>query len=1024
MAANFSTAMRRRWRPAAWALFACAASSAAHAADDAEVRLSQTFADVVRPFIAAHCAECHADVGAEGDLDLTAFATLDDVTRGFARWETVLERLAAEEMPPEEASSQPTPAERLAVVDWIRALRLHLASKNAGDPGPVLTRRLSNAEYNYTIRDLTGVDIRPTAEFPVDPANPAGFDNSGESLAMSPALLKKYLEAARRVADHLVLLPHGFAFAPHPVVANTDRDKYCVLRIVDFYRRQPTDVAEYLHAAWRYKHRAALDEPAATLTSIAADAKISPQYLATVWGALEESPTDVGPLAALQARWRDIPAPTDDKDEAVHARCVEIRDWIVAFRQKLMRQFDNLSLRGVSTGSQPFILWKNRQYASHRRDYDPAILQVDGAVAPQRHTDDPHDEFGRTEPRDDDDAAADLPPVDPELFVPADPTERERYEASFAQFCRTFPDAFYIAERGRAQTSFEAQKRDKGRLLTAGFHNSHGYFRDDQPLYEFILDDAGRRELDELWLELDCIAFAPERQHADFIFYERAESKTIRGPEFDFVRSEDKDVASAAKVRRLAEVYLAKARKSLEENGGDEEAIPAIEEFFAQVDANIRRAEQARLDAGPSHLEALADFAERAYRRPLTDAERDELGAFYRTLRTEGELDHETAIRDALVSVLMSPDFCYRIELVGDGPGVQPLSDFALASRLSYFLWSSMPDKELLDRAAAGRLHDPAELVAQSRRMLDDERIRAIAVEFGGNWLDVRRFEEHNAVDRERFPMFDDELRQAMYEEPIRFFVDLVQRDGSVLEFLDARHTFVNAPLARHYGMPAPKGDPGDWVRVDDADRYGRGGLLPMAAFLTKNSPGLRTSPVKRGYWVVRRVLGETIPPPPAVVPELPHDEAAMGEVTLREALAQHRSDPSCAACHARFDSFGLVFEGYGPVGERRDVDLGGRPVDASAEFPGGYEGAGLDHLRSYLREHRQQDFVDNLCRKLLAYALGRSLILSDESTIEEMQQHLAANGYRFSGLIESIVACPQFRTKRGRDALALQGEP
>jgi hypothetical protein len=196
-----------------------------------------------------------------------------------------------------------------------------------------------------------------------------------------------------------------------------------------------------------------------------------------------------------------------------------------------------------------------------------------------------------------------------------------------------------------------------------------------------------------------------------------------------------------------------------------------------------------------------------------------------------------------------------------------------------------------------------------------------------------------------------------------------------------------------------------------------------MAVFLTKNAPGLRTSPVKRGYWVVRRLLGETIPPPPAVVPELPHDEAAMGEVTLREALARHRSDPSCAACHARFDSFGLVFEGYGPIGERRDVDLGGRPIDASAEFPGGYEGAGLPHLRTYIREHRQQDFVDNLCRKLLAYALGRSLILSDESTIDQMHERLAANEYRFSSLVDAIVASPQFRTKRGRDVLALQGE-
>jgi hypothetical protein len=205
-------------------------------------------------------------------------------------------------------------------------------------------------------------------------------------------------------------------------------------------------------------------------------------------------------------------------------------------------------------------------------------------------------------------------------------------------------------------------------------------------------------------------------------------------------------------------------------------------------------------------------------------------------------------------------------------------------------------------------------------------------------------------------------------------------------------------------------------VRVDDAYRYGRGGLLPMAVFLTKNAPGLRTSPVKRGYWVVRRVLGEVIPPPPAVVPELPHDEAQLGELTLREVLEKHRSDPSCAACHARFDSFGLVFEGFGPIGERRETDLGGRPVDVHAVFPGGSDGTGVDGLRAYIRKHREQDFVDNLCRKMLAYALGRTLILSDEPCVDEMRSKLAADGYRFSTIVETIVTTPQFRTKRGRD--------
>jgi hypothetical protein len=233
-----------------------------------------------------------------------------------------------------------------------------------------------------------------------------------------------------------------------------------------------------------------------------------------------------------------------------------------------------------------------------------------------------------------------------------------------------------------------------------------------------------------------------------------------------------------------------------------------------------------------------------------------------------------------------------------------------------------MPDEELLAHAAAGDLHQPAVILAQSRRMLRDDRVRGFATEFAGNWLGFRRFEEHNGVDRERFAGFTNELRRAMYEEPIRFVVYVVSRDGSALDLIYADHTFVNPVLARHYGMPVPGVAPDEWVRVDHAHRFGRGGLLPMSVFMTASSPGLRTSPVKRGFWVVRRLLGERIPAPPPGVPELPKDEAKSGDLTLPQLLARHRENQKCAVCHQRFDSIGLVFEGYGPIGEQRDRDL------------------------------------------------------------------------------------------------------
>lgn len=941
-----------------------------------DAELERGFNETVRPFVASYCVSCHGGASPAAQFDLRQYSSFSSVVSDDRRWGLVLERLSGNQMPPAQAK-QPPPDARRQVVAWIAAMRSNEARQHAGDPGVVLARRLSNSEYNYTIRDLTGIDIRPAREFPVDPANPAGFDNSGESLSMSPALLTKYLQAAREVASHLVLGPRDLAFASHPVLAETDRDKYAVERIVSFYKRQPIDYADYFLAAWQYKHRAALRRPAATLADFAADAKVSPKYLATLWRALESTKEDVGPLAALQSMWRA----SDGLSERQRLDAMNrMRDYVAQVRAKIAWTVAVPDFKGFSDESQPMLMWRNRQYATHRMGYNLAALKTDAAA-------------------------------DPAVRIPE--AERVRYEAAFARFSAVFPDTFYVSERGRY---FPDNTRDTGRHLSAGFHNLMGYFRDDAPLYELILDDKGQKELDTMWQDLEFVASATIRTYIQFYLSESGEArKTSAEPGTE--RLQTIDITSDAMIRRVADVYRARAR-----DAANPIAMTAVEDHFTSTNATIRWVERARTESEPLHLQALQAFAARAYRRPLTETERTGLLEFYRGVRQQG-LDHEEAMRDSIVSVLMSPDFCYRIDLVAAGrsttaqpwsPAV-PLSDYTLASRLSYFLWSSMPDAELLAKAASGELRRPEVLTAQAKRMLEDPRVRGLAVEFGGNWLDFRRFEEHNAVDRERFQMFTNDLREAMFEEPVRFMLDVIQKNRSVLDFVYSNKTFVNPVLARHYGMPAIEGGTDTWAKVDAAP-YGRGGLLPMGVFLTKNAPGLRTSPVKRGYWVVKNVLGERIPPPPAMVPELPRDEAKL-DLPLRALLARHREDPSCSSCHARFDALGLVFEGYGPVGERRTQDLSGRTVDNSATFPGGSAGTGIEGLRDYVRQHRQDDFLENLSRKLLAYALNRSLMLSDEPAIDATRATLAKNGYRFDSLIDSIVTSSQFRTKRAPGA-------
>jgi hypothetical protein len=997
--------------------------------------LERRFAGTVRPFVGTYCLDCHNQDKPKGDLDLSPYVSAEGVARDFQRWELVLEQLQAGEMPPKKAKQHPTSAQSRDVVAWVQELRNHEAKLHAGDPGPVLARRLSNAEYDYSIRDLTGVDLRPTKEFPVDPANQEGFDNSGESLAMSPALLKKYLGAAREVSQHAVLTLDGITFANHPMMVHTDRDKYGTLRIVDFYLRQPTDYADYFAAAWRYRHRSALGKRRVRLEDIAAESKVSPKYLATIWEALNAK-EDVGPIAKLQQLWLQLPVPKRGQPvPEVRKSCEAMRDFVVRLREKIRPEVPNLSAPELNPSAQALVLWKNRQWAATRRSYDSKALQIDGFVTPATEEGKKAASYNRVKVK------TKTREVDADLNVPSDPVLRAKHEAAFVRFAAVFPDAFYVKERGRSFVDPEEEKANGnvGRLLSAGLHNQTGYFRDDGPLYDMILDDAGRRELDRLWDEFNVVASVPQRMHQSLVYFERTDSRFLSDAEFDFARAEDKDCTSEAKVKKLAELYFAKAKRI----GASELALAAITEHFERAWAEISRIEKLARDSEPKHLEALVSFAQKAYRHPLAPAERDNLLAFYRTLRDQDGLTHDDAIRDCLASVLMSPHFCYRIDLVeaaGKGQaapaasvsrpakvktkvprGSLPLSDHALASRLSYFLWSSAPDEALLARAVAGDLHHPKVIAAEARRMMKDDKVRGLAVEFGGHWLDFRRFEEHNAVDRTRFPAFDDQLRQAMFEEPVRFVLDVVRENRPVLEFLYASHTFVNPVLAKHYGLAIPPVASNQWVRVEDAQRVGRGGLLPMSVFLTANSPGLRTSPVKRGNWVARRVLGERIPPPPATVPELPADEAKLGELTLRETLAKHRADANCASCHERFDSLGLVFEGFGPVGETRTLDLAGHPVDTSAAFPGGSEGSGVDGLRAYIHAHRQADFLDNLCRKLLAYALGRSLILSDEITVRDMRAKLAANGQRFGSFVESIVTSPQFLNKRGPGDLATQ---
>jgi hypothetical protein len=400
----------------------------------------------------------------------------------------------------------------------------------------------------------------------------------------------------------------------------------------------------------------------------------------------------------------------------------------------------------------------------------------------------------------------------------------------------------------------------------------------------------------------------------------------------------------------------------------------------------------------------VSSLAARAFRRPVAPAEASRYTALFRAARQRGE-SFDEGITVALQALLVSPDFLFRLERDRTTP-VYAVSQHELATRLAYFLWASMPDEALLRRADAGTLRRPDVLDAEVRRMLRDGRASALVREFGGQWLQFRAL-EHVKPDVEKFPDFDAYLRMSMREETERFFDRIMREDRSILEFLDARYTFLNERLARHYGVEGVSGPRFRLVPIADPNR---GGVMTHGSVLTVSSYSTRTSPVLRGKWVLDNLLDAPPPDPPPNVPII--DEAAIGDsATQREQLEAHRADPTCASCHRRMDPLGFGLENFDAVGAWRTMD-GKFPIDASGVLPGGHKFEGPDELRAILRG-QPDAFSQALTSKLLTYALGRGLERYDTRVVKQIAARLPARNYRFSALVLEIVNSLPFQQRR-----------
>jgi mono/diheme cytochrome c family protein len=447
----------------------------------------------------------------------------------------------------------------------------------------------------------------------------------------------------------------------------------------------------------------------------------------------------------------------------------------------------------------------------------------------------------------------------------------------------------------------------------------------------------------------------------------------------------------------LMEKYVAAAEKIVEKVLASPEARKHL---FIVATQNEESARQ-----------ILERFAGRAYRRPVTPEELRRLLRFVEMAEKERD-GFETGIGLAVQAVLVSPHFLFRVEIdsrPNDPKAIHPIGDYELASRLSYFLWSSMPNDELFELARKKTLREPDVLEKQVRRMLKDPRSRALVDNFAGQWLQLRSLAEFKP-DPDLFPRFDEKLRSAMRQETELFFESIIREDRNILDFIDADYTFVNERLAKHYGLSGVQGEQFRRVSLTSTPR---GGILTQASVLAVTSNPTRTSPVKRGKWILENILGTPPPPPPPDVDELKDDKQAELSGTLRQRMEKHRAIPNCASCHQRMDPLGFGFENFDAIGAWRDRE-GKHAIDSSGTLPGGQTFKGPAELRAILKT-RKDAFARCLSEKLLTYALGRGVERHDRCVLDDIVKATAKDNYKFSRLAIEIVRSDPFQKRRGK---------
>ncbi|MCB1227465.1 MAG: DUF1592 domain-containing protein [Verrucomicrobiales bacterium] len=979
----------------------------------------------VRPALEAACYDCHNDKKQKGDVDLSRLDQDPAFEAEFALWDKVREVVEEGSMPPEDADEL-LPTEKGGLLRWIDDSLTQLAAANAGDPGPVTLRRLTNLEYQNTLRELTQQNFDIAHDFMPDGGGGEGFSNIGDVLFVSPQQLDKYLAAARVVADHASILPGtGIWFQPGRVGRRSPKQlkDQAEQALYVWYQKAATPFipkdgedfreADYMLACWKWKYRE--QTGASSLEQLAEAAKLNLPFLENWWHLLTTPEPKSRFLDLTRLPWRDLPPPAADKPHEVPEAVTRILAGIQAQRRSWLGHPDPGS--GVQ---------RRQQDTDGLRPYT-----IKTAVQGQREIHLVVSDIG-------DGNAGDVVQFHGFTFKKDGKNQRytdwlRRRQAELKKALAAQPQPALQKELAAIEAVLQrfkpGSKKDEPEVLP-----TQAPLVLNLPLPEKVTEftaigrlDLTNPEADQATAQWALYTGTPPNPSAIIpgvltVWKRRTPAGGRTMSDFGVMKAAFPDVFE----RRLEQVadnlkrqgrpgvgvyYLSDAQLVSLLPASENRKLTSMQEDWTYLSPSKLNDKQ-WADYHQRLIQHLTAFAARAWRRPLTPDESKLVASRYRAGLAE-KLDPESAGREVLVWLLVSPNFLYKAEtlpaVAKDGttrPAIIPLNAWQLASRLSYFLWASTPDWALRQAAADGSLLKPAVLQQQTLRMLKDPRSAALASAFAGQWLEFADFTEETRMDAAKFPEFTPELRSAFIRETQLFFENLIRQDRPVSDIVLADYSYLNEMLARHYQVPGVTGPEFRQVAIQGQPR---GGLIGMGSILAKTSRPHRTSPVLRGNWLLNAVLGTPVPPPPNAVPELQeHPEKPR---SLRQQFDQHREDPACAACHNRIDPLGFALEAFDPIGRVRQKDDLGMPIDSSASLPTGEKFDGFKGLRDYLGHHRHL-FYRLFARKLLGYALGRETMLTDRPLLTEIEKGLGPKP-QFSTAVLAIVASPQFRERR-----------